>query len=127
VVRRDLRYRDELVSGRTTQIQPRQKALQLMKVQLHQVFSNIVGVSGLALIEAILKGERDLFKMAGSADRRVKASQAKMANALLEFPFLIFFLVLLHSFTHVGLPMFNQPIDKSGKLVSRGGNSFSGS
>jgi len=55
VVRSYLRYRDELVSARTTQTQHMQKALQQMNVQLMQVLSDINGVSGLAIIEASSK------------------------------------------------------------------------
>ena len=82
VVRSYLRYRDELVSARSTQTQHMQKALQQMNVQLMQVLSDINGVSGLALIEAILKGERHPLKLAGMVDRRVKSTQAQVAKAL---------------------------------------------
>jgi transposase len=82
VVRSYLRYRDELVSARSTQTQHIQKALQQMNIQLVQVLANVTGVSGLAIIEAILKEERDPMKLAGMVDRRVKASQQQIAKAL---------------------------------------------
>jgi len=56
VLRTYLRYRDELVSARSTQCQHLQKALLQMNIQLSQVLSDVAGVSGLAIIEAILKG-----------------------------------------------------------------------
>jgi hypothetical protein len=59
VLRSYLRYRDELVSARSVQCLHMQKALQEMNVQLHQVLSNVTGVSGQRLIGAILAGERD--------------------------------------------------------------------
>jgi transposase len=59
-----------------------QKALQQMNVQLHQVLSDVTGVSGLRIIEAILAGEREGKKLAGLADRRVRASQATIQKAL---------------------------------------------
>jgi hypothetical protein len=59
-----------------------QKALQQMNVQLHQVLSDVTGVSGLRIIEAILAGERDVVRLAGLADRRVRASQATIEKAL---------------------------------------------
>src|SRR5687768_13108463 len=59
-----------------------QKALQQMNVQLHQVLSDVTGVSGLRMIEAILAGERDPEKLANMADRRVKASKATIQSAL---------------------------------------------
>src|SRR5580692_10815703 len=69
VVRAYLRYRDELVAARSTQTQHMQKALQQMNVQLHQVLSDVNGVSGLAIIEGILQGERNPLKLAGRAHR----------------------------------------------------------
>ena len=53
VLRAYLRYRDELVGARSTQCQHLQKVLQQMNVQLHQVLSDVTGVSGLAIIQAI--------------------------------------------------------------------------
>jgi transposase len=82
VLRSYLRYRDELVCARSVQSQHMQKALQQMNVQLHQVLSDITGVSGLRIIEAVLAGERDTRKLAGLADGRVRASQATIAKAL---------------------------------------------
>lgn len=82
VLRSYLRYRDELVCARSVQCQHMQKALQQMNVQLHQVLSDITGVSGLRIIEAILAGERDPQKLAALADRRVRAPAATIAKAL---------------------------------------------
>lgn len=82
VVRSYLRYRDELVSARSTQTQHMQKALQQMNIQLMQVLSDINGLSGLAIIEAILKGERHPLKLASMVDRRVKSTQDQIAKAL---------------------------------------------
>jgi transposase len=82
VVRSYLRYRDELVCARSTQTQHIQKALQQMNIQLTQVLADVTGLSGLAIIDAILKGERDSMKLAGMVDRRVKATQAQIAKAL---------------------------------------------
>ena len=71
-----LRYRDELVVARGTQ------ALLQMNVQLPQVLSDVTGVSGLAIIDAILKGERDPGKLAALVDRRVRAGQQTIQAAL---------------------------------------------
>jgi transposase len=83
VVRSYLRYRDELVAARSTQTQHMQKALQQMNVQLTQVLSDINGLSGLAIIESILQGERHPLKLAAMADRRVKSTQEQIAQALI--------------------------------------------
>lgn len=82
VLRSFLRYRDELVCARSVQCQHLQKALQQMNVQLHQVLSDVTGVSGLRIIQAILAGERDVKILAALADRRVRASQATIEKAL---------------------------------------------
>lgn len=82
VLRGYLRYRDELVCARSTQCQHMQKALQQMNVQLHHVLSDVTGVSGLAIIKAILDGERDTATLSGLVDRRVRASRETIQKAL---------------------------------------------
>jgi transposase len=59
-----------------------QKALQQMNVQLHQVLSDVTGVSGRRMIAAILAGERNVQKLAELVDCRVRASQATICKAL---------------------------------------------
>jgi transposase len=82
VARSYLRYRDELVSARSTQCQHMQKALQQMNLQLTQVLSDVTGLSGLAIITAILQGERDPVKLSQLVDRRVRATPAAIQKAL---------------------------------------------
>ena len=83
VLRSYMRYRDELVAARSTQCQHLQKALQQMNVCLHHVLSDVTGVSGLAIIEAILDGQRDPVKLAAMVHRRVRASQEMIQKALM--------------------------------------------
>lgn len=82
VVRTYLRYRDELVAARSTQCQHMQKALVQMNLQLSQVLSNVTGVSGLEIIQAILAGERDPTRLAALVHKSVRASQANIRLAL---------------------------------------------
>jgi len=82
VLRTYLRYRDELVSARSTQCQHMQKALQQMNVQLVQVLSDVMGVSGMTIIQAILEGKRDPVKLANMVDRRVRATPIQIQKAL---------------------------------------------
>jgi hypothetical protein len=52
-----------------------QKALDQMNLQLHHVISDITGLTGLAIIDAILAGQRDPLTLAGfetTASRRAK-------------------------------------------------------
>lgn len=81
-VRTYLRYRDELIAARSTQCQHMQKALQQMNVQLTQVLSDITGVSGLAIIGAILEGKRDPVELSKLVDGRVRAKPAAIQKAL---------------------------------------------
>jgi hypothetical protein len=64
VLRSYLRYRDELVAARSTQTQHMQKALQQMNLQLTQVLSDINGLSGQAILKAIVQGERNPLHLA---------------------------------------------------------------
>lgn len=77
-----LRYRETLVTQATLQIQHMQKALSQMNLQLHHVLSDLVGVSGLRIIDALLAGERDPVALAELRDRSVKASQETVEAAL---------------------------------------------
>jgi transposase len=82
VVRSYLRYRDELVAARSVQIQHMHKALLQMNLQLSAVLSDISGESGLAIITAIVQGQRDPLKLAALAHRRVKSPRQQIAQAL---------------------------------------------
>lgn len=82
VLRTYLRYRDELVAARAQQCQHMQKALHQMNIQLTQVLSNITGESGLAIIRALVRGERDETKLAALVNYRVRATQATIRRAL---------------------------------------------
>jgi hypothetical protein len=53
-----------------------------MNVQLQHVLSDLSGTSGLAIIDALLAGERDPARLAKLRDPRVKASEETVAKAL---------------------------------------------
>jgi hypothetical protein len=59
-----------------------QKALQQMNLQLHQVLSDITGVTGLKILRAIVAGERDPQRLATLRDHRCASSTAEIAKAL---------------------------------------------
>jgi transposase len=75
-----LRERQVAEAGRT--IQQMQKALTTMNVQLANAISDISGVTGLAIIRAIVKGERDPWKLAQLRDARIQASEEEVAHSL---------------------------------------------
>jgi transposase len=58
------------------------KALIEMNIQLSSVLSDLSGVSGMAILQAILAGERAPRKLAALADPQVKASKAVIAKSL---------------------------------------------
>jgi hypothetical protein len=82
VLRSLTRHRDNLIQLASTHILHMQKALDQMNVQLHHVLSDITGLSGLAILDAILSGERDPHVLAGLRDGRVKASEETIVQAL---------------------------------------------
>lgn len=77
-----VRQRDVLVKSTSQHIQRMQKYLTQMNVQLHKVISDIVGMTGCAIIEAILSGERDPMKLARLKNGRIKNSCATISKAL---------------------------------------------
>ena len=81
-VRSILRHRESLIQIATIHVQHMQKALDQMNLQLHHVISDITGVSGIAIIEAILNGERDPLVLSKMCDKRIKASRPTIAAAL---------------------------------------------
>jgi transposase len=81
-VRALLRHRDALVQRAACHTQHLQKALTQMNLQLHHVLSDITGVTGLAILEAILAGERDPQVLAQHRDRRIQAAPETLAQAL---------------------------------------------
>ncbi|HEY1255109.1 MAG TPA: IS110 family transposase [Terracidiphilus sp.] len=81
-VRSIWRLRDRHVKEASRAIQHMQKALTRMNIQLANAIRDITGVSGLAIIAAILKGERDPCKLADLRDKRVKATREEVARSL---------------------------------------------
>ena len=81
-VRSILRHRDNQLKSASRQVLLMQKALTQMNLQLHNVISDITGASGLAIIEAILRGEREPSKLSCLCDARIKASRQTVAKSL---------------------------------------------
>jgi transposase len=81
-VRAVLRHRDGLMKGAARCVNHWHKALTQMNVQLQHVISDLTGVTGLAILEAILAGERDAQKLAALKDHRIKASRDVLAKSL---------------------------------------------
>jgi hypothetical protein len=66
----------------TAHVQHIQKALDQMNLQIHHVISDITGTTGLAIIDAILAGNRDPEVLAALRDPRIRASKDTIAKSL---------------------------------------------
>src|SRR5262252_5787691 len=76
------RQRNDLVRAAGRHIQRMQKALTQMNIQLANVLSDVSGMTGQAIVKAILAGERDPYQLAALRDRRVKSSEEEIARSL---------------------------------------------
>lgn len=81
-IRSLLRHRQSLVQMSATHVNHMQKALDQMNLQLHHVISDITGMTGLAIVDAILDGERDPRVLAKLRNDRIKASEEVIAKSL---------------------------------------------
>ena len=77
-----LRHRDTLVKTAARSVQHMQKAFDQMNVHIHHAISDLTGVTGLAITDAILAGERDPARLAALAHPRIRASRDTMIKAL---------------------------------------------
>ena len=81
-VRSLLRHRESLVQMAGTHVHHMQKALDQMNLQLHHVISDITGVTGLAIVDAVLAGERNPIVLAKLRNQRIKATEETIAKSL---------------------------------------------
>jgi transposase len=77
-----LRHRAALIEHRAPHILHMQKALKLMNLQLSEVLTDITGVTGQAILRAIVHGERDPLKLAQLRNPACKSSADELAKAL---------------------------------------------
>jgi transposase len=77
-----VRQRKNLSEASSKEVTRMQKSLTLMNIKLDRVISDIVGKSGKAIIEAILQGERDPYKLVQLTDGRLKASKETLIKSL---------------------------------------------
>jgi len=82
VLRGYLRQRLMLIRYAGQHIQHLQKALEQMNVKLAEVVSDVTGVTGMAIIKAILRGERDPLELAKLRNDKCKRTEAEIARAL---------------------------------------------
>ena len=81
-VRTLMRHRSDLVEMASQHVQHLHKALTQMNVQFQHVISDITGLTGLAILDAIIAGERDPAVLAKLRDPHVKASEETIRQSL---------------------------------------------
>jgi len=79
------RYRVDLVAARTAEKQRVEKLLEDAQIKLSVVASDIFGVSGRAMLAALLAGERDPKRLAQLARARMRAKLSLLAEAFTGF------------------------------------------
>jgi transposase len=79
-----LRLREDHISSSTRHINQMQKTLTLMNIRLTEVLSQIHGASGMAIIEAILKGERDKQVLVSLCHKSVLKNKKELVLKALE-------------------------------------------
>lgn len=81
-IRSLMRHRENLVQMACVHVQHMHKALDQMNLQIHHVISDITGVTGLAIIDAIVAGNTDPKELAKLRDHRIKASVETVTKSL---------------------------------------------
>src|SRR6516165_3122790 len=76
------RQRNDLIQSAGRHIQRMQKVLTQMNVQLANVISDLSGLTGQAILQAILGGERDPYQLAELRDPRARATKEQIARSL---------------------------------------------
>ena len=77
-----VRYRRSLVEERAREANRIQKVLEGANIQLGSVISNVLGVSGRAMLEALAAGITDAQRLAGLARPRLEATPEVLERAL---------------------------------------------
>lgn len=77
-----LRTRKQLVRERASHVQRLQRTLEDANIELESAVSDITGVSGRAMIQALIDGETDPAALAALAHRRLKAAPEALQEAL---------------------------------------------
>jgi len=79
-----LRLREDHIGSSTQHINHMQKALTLMNIRLKEVLSQLHGASGIAIIEAIIKGEHDKQKLVSLCHINVLKNKKELVLKALE-------------------------------------------
>src|SRR5271167_7789 len=121
-----LRTRKQLVRECSSHIQRLQKTLEDANIKLDSVISDIVGLSGRRMIEALIAGETDPNALAALAHRRIKASPAELEAALRgrvtdHHRFMLRLLLQHIDAIDAAITRIDQEVDAQGRALSRRG------
>jgi len=78
-----MRHRKNLVEMASQHVQHMHKALTQMNLQIHHVLSDLTGVTGLGLVDAVVDGERDASEWETFRDHRTKATTETIRKSLI--------------------------------------------
>ena len=81
-IRSLMRHRENLVQMACVHVLHMHKSLDQMNLQIHHVISDITGVTGLAIVDAIVTGESNPNQLAKLRDYRIKASLETVKKSL---------------------------------------------
>jgi len=115
VLRSYLRHRQMLLTSAAHHIQHMHKALQQMNLKLTQVVSDITGATGMAILKAIIAGERDPVTLAKLRNPHCQHDADEIAKALqgtwrAEHLFALRQAVELYEFYHQQITQCDQQI-----------------
>jgi transposase len=79
-----LRLRTDHITMAASHEQHMQKALERMNLKIHDVISDLTGVSGLKMVEAILAGQRNPIALIALCDVQIQKNKAVPLRAALE-------------------------------------------
>src|SRR5262249_53248916 len=81
-IRSLMRHRQSLVEMSCVHVQHMHKSLDQMNLQIHHVISDITGVTGLAIVDAIVAGNTNPQELAKLRNYRIKASMETVTKSL---------------------------------------------
>ncbi len=82
ILRTLVRDKGNLVAEAGDWVRRMQKSLDQMNVRVHRAVSDLDGATGMAILRAIVKGERDARQLAKLRDRRCQKSEEEIAEQL---------------------------------------------
>lgn len=78
-----VRHRKNLIKSQSSHVNRLEKTLELMNIKLHTVISDILGKSGMSILDAIInQGERDASILSQLVDPRIKADKETIIKSL---------------------------------------------